>query len=67
MIGDKHALHPSAIAGRKELERLVQGDETVDVLQGWRRNLVGETLVAVLQGKVGLRVSDGAVRLVGFD
>jgi len=63
MIGERHALNPSSIANRKELERLVQGDQTVNILHGWKRQLAGETLQAVLQGKAGLQVIDGAVHL----
>jgi ribonuclease D len=67
MIGEQHALNPSIITSRKELERLMQGDQTVSVLQGWRRKMAGETLLAVLAGKVGLRVADDMVRLFGTD
>lgn len=61
LIGERHALHPSAIASRKELERLLQGDHSVDILQGWRRKLAGETLLSVLRGEIGLRIRDGSV------
>lgn len=63
MIGAQHTLHPAVIASRKELERLVLGDQTVNVLHGWRRKLAGDTLLAVLQGGHGLRVMDGTVHL----
>lgn len=65
MIGEQHTLHPAVITTRKELERLVQGDLGVNVMQGWRRKLAGETLLAVLQGQIGLRVIGGAVHFVG--
>jgi ribonuclease D len=65
MIGERHALHPSAITSRRELERLAQGDRDVDVLQGWRRKLAGETLLSVLQGQTGLKVIGGAVEFIG--
>jgi ribonuclease D len=61
LIGERHALHPSAITSRKELERLVQGDRSVNVMQGWRCKLAGETLLSVLRGEIGLRVRDGTV------
>ena len=64
VIGEQNTLNPSIIATRKELERLVQGDQTVHVLQGWRRKLAGETLLALLRGDAGLRVVDGAVRIL---
>jgi ribonuclease D len=37
------------IAPRRELERLAAGDETVAVLQGWRRELVGDRLLEGLR------------------
>ena len=67
VLGGQHAINPSVIATRKELERLTQGDLTVNALQGWRRKLAGETLLAVLQGKLGLRVIDETVHLIGTD
>lgn len=67
MIGERHDLHPAVIAGRKELERLVLGDQSVNVLHGWRRKLAGDTLLAVLRGEQGLRIRNGAVRLSGGD
>lgn len=67
VIGEKHTLHPSVITNRKELERLVQGDQHVGVLHGWRRQLAGDTLIKVLNGEVGLRVIDNAVRLTPSD
>jgi len=67
MIGQLNALHPSAISTRKELERLVHGDLSVNVLQGWRRKLAGDTLLSVLQGKIGLKIVDGVVRFMDKD
>lgn len=67
VLGERYAINSSVITNRKELERLIQGDLTVNVLQGWRRKLAGETLLAVLQGKLGLRVIDDAVRLMETD
>jgi ribonuclease D len=63
IIAEKHTLHPSVITSRKELERLVKGDQTVGVLQGWRRKLAGDTLLTVLEGETMLRVADGSVQL----
>ena len=64
MLGEQHAINPALITTRKELERLVQGDAEVQVLQGWRRKLAGETLLTVLRGEAGLRVMDNKVRLI---
>lgn len=65
VISEQNALNPSIVASRKELERLVQGDQTVNVLHGWRRKLAGESLLAVLRGDAALRVVEGAVQIRG--
>jgi ribonuclease D len=67
LLGDQHAVNPAVITNRKELERLIQGDSAVNVLQGWRRRLAGESLLAILRGELGLRVVDDQVRLLKTD
>ena len=66
-IGAEQAIHPGIIASRKQLEQLVLGDETATVLHGWRREMVGETLLAVLRGKLQLQVQDGGLHLLKLD
>ncbi len=39
-------LDPQAVAGRRELGRLVQGERQLRVLRGWRRRFIGEELLA---------------------
>ena len=63
LLGEQNLINPSLITNRKELERMIQGDHKVNVLQGWRRKLAGEALLATLRGEYGLRVIDGKVHL----
>jgi ribonuclease D len=42
------AMSPEVLTTRRELEQLVDGRRDVSVLQGWRRSVVGERLVAGL-------------------
>jgi len=42
------ALSPEVLTTRRELEQLVDGRRDVPVLQGWRRSVVGDRLVAGL-------------------
>lgn len=56
-------------ATRNELQALVSGHRAgsasdVRVLQGWRRDVVGDELLALLDGDRTLRVRDGAVDVV---
>src|SRR3569832_2020838 len=66
-LSAEQAIHPNLVAGRKEMERLVSGDDGVSVLHGWRRQLAGESLLAVLRGDVRLHVRDGALQFIAAD
>ncbi len=60
------ALHlsPLALASRKDLERLVYGDESVALLHGWRHKLIGEDLLKIIDGKLWPQMSHGRMELV---
>jgi ribonuclease D len=52
-------LNPAQLAPRKALESLVMGkDEEIAVLQGWRKNLIGDELQSVLRGEKCLVIQD---------
>jgi ribonuclease D len=64
----EHGVAVPLLATRSDLERLASGErEECAVLQGWRRTLVGDELVELAEGRLSLRVLDGAVvpKLVG--
>lgn len=61
--GMEQSLHPSVLASRKDLARLIQGDADTPLLHGWRRTLIGAELQAILQGERTLRVEQGMVRI----
>jgi len=42
---------PANLATRRELERLVQGERGLGVLEGWKRATVGESLLGLLEGR----------------
>lgn len=48
---------PAVLATRKDLDRLVQQDEDVQVLKGWRYELVGSDLIKFLEGGKTLRIT----------
>lgn len=50
LAAEEHQLSPTAIATRKDLEKLVRGDTGIELLHGWRRAVAGELLQAVLAG-----------------
>ena len=47
------------LASREDLERLACGErDSSPLLEGWRREMVGEELVKLLDGELSLRISD---------
>ena len=57
--GAEKAVSPALLASRAELEALVTGDRECTVLHGWRNEVVGVELLALLNGEVALRVAEG--------
>ena len=42
------AIDDKAVAGRRELTRLIRGEKDLKILQGWRKKLIGEELQAII-------------------
>jgi ribonuclease D len=61
--GAENALNPAVLASRKQLEQLANGAPDSEVLHGWRGQLVGKQLQALLAGELGLYARNGAVEL----
>ena len=62
LLAESHQLSPHAIAGRKDIEKLVRGDADTPLLEGWRRKVAGEHLLDLLAGRWSLRATaDGVV------
>jgi ribonuclease D len=56
----EHGVAMPLLASREDLERLAGGDrEASPLLEGWRRTMVGDELLALLDGSLGLRLDDG--------
>ena len=48
------------LASRDDLERLAGGErEASPLLEGWRRTMVGDELLALLEGSLTMRLTDG--------
>lgn len=65
----EHGVAVPLLATRSDLERLASGerDET-GLMSGWRRTIVGDDLVELVEGRLALSVSDGKIvveRLAG--
>lgn len=58
----EHGIAVPLLATRTDLERLAAGDrEDNPLLEGWRRDVVGDALVDLVEGRLSLRVCDGKV------
>lgn len=47
-IAAEHEIDPAYLARRKDIEQLVRGDRGLILLEGWRRQLAGERLLAMI-------------------
>jgi ribonuclease D len=58
----EHGVAMPLLASREDLERLAAGErEASPLLEGWRRTMVGDELVALLDGTLCMRLSDGSL------
>jgi ribonuclease D len=62
VLADEHQLSPHAIATRKDLEKLVRGDNEISLMEGWRRRVAGDRLLDLRDGRCQLRNEDGTLR-----
>ena len=60
---NQHNVAPIVIASVKDLLRLVNGDQSVKFLRGWRREIFGNSALDLLEGKIKLGIKDGEVVL----
>lgn len=51
---DDQSIAPIAVASRKDLERIVLGDNSIALVHGWRNEIVGHHLTAFLNGKLSI-------------
>ncbi|QKT03203.1 ribonuclease D [Ectothiorhodospiraceae bacterium 2226] len=63
-VAAREGISAAALTSRRELERLVQGDDDVAVLHGWRQAVCGTALQGVLKGELTLRVQAGRLQLL---
>jgi len=65
LLAKQARITPSAIASRRELERLVAGDrDRLNLLEGWRRRVAGDALLKVLSGELMPRIQGSRATLV---
>lgn len=58
----EHGVAMPLMASRDDLERLAAGEkEASPLLEGWRKNMVGDELLALLEGRIEMRLKNGAL------
>lgn len=62
-IALKYSLNANTLAPKKELELLVSGDFQNKLLNGWRKAIVGDELVAILNGKRKISVNNRVLQI----
>ncbi len=58
---DENSLNPVVLATRKDLEKLIYGDQETPILHGWRYSMVGEELKGLLDGRFTLSLKTDTV------
>jgi len=60
----EHGVAMPILASRDDLERLASGDrEAHALLEGWRREIVGDELLALLEGRIALTLKNGLLEI----
>jgi len=63
---EENALNPIILASRKELEKLLYGDDDCLLLAGWRYSMAGRELQGLLSGDYVLTLQEGEVKTSVF-
>jgi ribonuclease D len=63
LAAEREGITASALASRKELEQLVSGERKLELLRGWRKALVGDQLLNLLEGRSTLRIDQGLLSI----
>jgi len=63
LLADKFQINSAMIASRKDLLALVQGEQDIALLRGWRREMAGAELLAMRNGQRIVSVENGQVQI----
>jgi ribonuclease D len=61
---ETHHVAPKLLASSDELERLAAGEQDLPALHGWRREVFGESALALKAGRVAMAVDGKRVKLI---
>jgi ribonuclease D len=60
----EHKVATESLGNRRDLERILAGDDRVPLLSGWRAQLAGATIVDFLDGKLRLGVDKRRLKIL---
>jgi ribonuclease D len=60
-IAASQKISHTALATRKDIEKLAHGNHDIPLLTGWRKQMAGEAIIELLNGKRILRIKHGKV------
>ncbi|MEJ2142548.1 MAG: ribonuclease D [Gammaproteobacteria bacterium] len=60
-------ISPGILSNRKDMEKLITGDHNISILQGWRKQLVGQPLLSLLQGEYSLTIKNNKIDALPVD
>jgi ribonuclease D len=65
---ERHQVAPRLIASAADIEAIAANDDAdVEALKGWRRNVFGESALALKHGRIALKLKDGKVAIEKFE
>lgn len=62
-LAAQHEVAPATLATRRDIEHLVRGERSLPLLEGWRHDMAGARLLALLDGRLVARISHGILQL----
>ena len=59
---NENKISPVALGTRKEIEKIILGERDTPLLHGWRKELAGQAILEMLQGRLSLQVDNGQLK-----
>jgi ribonuclease D len=63
----ENEISPGILCNRKDMEKLVMGERDLPILQGWRKQLVGQPVLDLLEGRYTLLIKDNKITVSPVD
>ncbi|MDH5446183.1 MAG: ribonuclease D [Gammaproteobacteria bacterium] len=58
----ENKISPMALGTRKEIEKIILGERDTPLLHGWRKELAGQTMLDMLDGRLCLQIEQGELK-----